>query len=92
MKESSYERNIKTNFGLTLEEYTAKLKAQGHRCAICHTHADDLTQKLAVDHCHTTGKVRDLLCKDCNTAIGLLREDPARIESAKHYCERYTTR
>lgn len=71
-----YDRNLKRNYGITLEEYLEKFKNQNEVCAICkqpevmingHT---KIVRRLAVDHCHKTNKVRDLLCTRCNTTIG----------------------
>lgn len=65
----------KMRYGITLEEYNAMLKLQGDVCAICNK--TDGTRELAVDHNHTTGAVRGLLCKACNIMV-------AQIESANH--------
>jgi hypothetical protein len=43
--------------------------------------------ELAVDHCHTTGKVRGLLCSTCNTALGSFQDNPAYLKAAIHYLE-----
>lgn len=69
-------------FGITEDQYNQMLEKQLGLCAICHKPD---TIKLAVDHCHETGKVRGLLCKRCNMAIGLLDDDPDRIISAALY-------
>lgn len=69
-------------FGLAMEEYLALEVSQGWACFICTS--DD---KLVIDHCHETGKVRALLCSNCNTALGLLKEDPTIIERLMHYAE-----
>ncbi len=53
--------------------------------------ADHHEAKLMVDHDHTTGEVRGLLCHNCNRAIGLLREDPERLRRAIEYLEGATT-
>lgn len=63
--------NLKRKFNLSKEEYDALLKKQNNVCAIC---ALSCTKSLAVDHCHTTGKVRGLLCNNCNRGIGHLKE------------------
>ncbi|WP_442942261.1 endonuclease VII domain-containing protein [Nonomuraea sp. NBC_00507] len=60
------------------------LEAQGGACAACRRVTD---QNLHVDHCHTTGKVRGLLCVGCNTALGLLAEDSERIRGLLGYLE-----
>jgi hypothetical protein len=39
-------------------------------------------KRFAVDHCHTSGKIRGLLCTNCNTAIGLLKDDPNALQRA----------
>lgn len=41
--------------------------------------------KMAIDHCHKTGQVRGLLCTNCNTAIGLMKDSPERLEAAASY-------
>ncbi|MBW3561477.1 MAG: endonuclease VII domain-containing protein [Actinobacteria bacterium] len=74
------------DYGLTLVELREMLTAQGGRCAICNAAFDeDLVPN--VDHCHETGRVRGLLCHHCNTGMGLLRDDPARLRSAARYLE-----
>src|SRR4051794_16557750 len=46
---------------------------------------------LHVDHCHATGAVRALLCSDCNTGLGLLKDSPALLRDAARYVELYQT-
>lgn len=64
--------NLKKRFGLTLEDYAKMLEAQNGVCAICKTPPAS-NRRLAVDHCHTTRRIRQLLCTKCNTALGLLK-------------------
>jgi hypothetical protein len=74
-------------YGLTSEDYERMLKDQGFRCKICPA-AHDLSKKhcrLYVDHCHTTGKVRGLLCQKCNSLIGFAREDAEVLSGAIAY-------
>ena len=61
----------KKTYGISLEDYERMLIDQGGKCAICGS-LDPRAKRehFAVDHCHTTGKVRGLLCIPCNTAIG----------------------
>jgi hypothetical protein len=73
---------IKRNFGITVEDYDKMFIAQSGRCAICHCES---TKALAVDHCHTTGKVRGLLCTSCNTGLGLFKDNLELLEKAKLY-------
>jgi len=73
-------------YGLTLEEYENLRIEQNYCCKICGKH-ESLNQhgKLDIDHCHTNGHVRGLLCTQCNTAIGLLSDDENRIRKAADY-------
>ncbi|MFC5359558.1 endonuclease VII domain-containing protein [Azospirillum himalayense] len=61
------------------------LVAQGGVCAICRLVPEG---NLHVDHSHTTGCVRGLLCRKCNTAIGLLQDDPQILKEAAIYLTR----
>ena len=72
---------LKSKFGLSETEYLSMLDEQKGLCLVC----GDSLDNLAVDHCHTTGRVRGLLCKNCNSAIGLLREDVDILENAIIY-------
>lgn len=69
-------------------------KQQDGRCAICFDRGDvhELgftgRQTLAIDHCHTTGAVRGLLCSGCNKGIGLLRDDVELMREAIRYLKR----
>ena len=75
------------NYGVTVAQYEAMLSTQDGRCAICRNGPG--VNGLAVDHCHSTGRVRALLCSPCNSAIGLLREDPKIFASAVTYLQTY---
>jgi hypothetical protein len=84
-------RKLKERYGITPEKYTELLVVQEGRCAICgnketarHNRSNEI-QKLAVDHCHVTGKVRGLLCQDCNRGISKFHEDTKRLENAIKY-------
>jgi hypothetical protein len=78
-------------FNITLGDYNEILKKQNNVCAICkkpETSIDKRNNKLrglSVDHCHKTGKVRGLLCRYCNTGIGLLRESQEILNNAITY-------
>lgn len=76
---------LKTRYGLTPEDYEAMLARQGGRCAICHR--ENTGRPLVVDHCHSTGAVRGLLCDPCNKALGGFRDDTSRLASAILYLE-----
>ncbi len=63
---------IKNRYGITKEEYQDMFLKQNGVCAIC---ARPQSAKLHVDHCHTTKKVRGLLCGNCNRALGLMKDN-----------------
>jgi len=81
---------LKRNFGITIEQYNSMFASQQGRCAICDTHSSEFKRSLAVDHCHETGRVRQLLCHHCNTALGLLDDSIARVASVLDYLERHS--
>ena len=83
--------NLKRNYGITIDDYEAKLLAQGGKCVICgatHT-AGKRSEMLCVDHCHEGGQLRDLLCKPCNTGLGCFGDDIGRLLAAVEYLKRH---
>jgi hypothetical protein len=90
-KEHSRRTHIMRKFGLTVEQYDTMLAEQNNGCAIC-GQSCATGMNLAVDHDHATGKVRALLCKNCNTAIGLLGEDTDRMAKAIEYIQFHSER
>ena len=81
-------------FGLSHDDYEAMRGARNDMCAICGQvesvlRCDGKPKSLAIDHCHTTGLVRDLLCVACNQALGKMADDPARLRAAADYVERW---
>ena len=81
-------QKLRTEFGISVHEYEEMNIRQGGLCAICkQTNASG--KRLGVDHDHKTGKIRELLCSLCNTAIGELREDPDILRAAIAYLEKH---
>lgn len=74
-------------YGITYDELEQMLIDQDGSCAICLSPFDAEKRGLGfhVDHCHVSGAVRGLLCSNCNTAIGLLGDDPATLDRALQY-------
>ena len=70
-------------FGITLDDLEEMDRQQGGRCKICGG-VDDF-QRLSIDHDHSTGKVRGLLCTKCNSGLGQFRDDPELLEAAAQY-------
>ena len=81
---SSRDRRLRRLYRLCKDDYDSMLKAQNGRCAICYR-APTESKKLSVDHCHLTGDPRGLLCRKCNSAIGMLGDDAARVANASYY-------
>jgi hypothetical protein len=79
-------RMLKHRYGLSYEEYLNMYREQEGLCKICFASKElGGTKGLVVDHCHTTGKVRGLLCHACNSAIGKLKENEDIINNALKY-------
>ena len=83
---------LKSQFGITPEEYDAILLTQGGGCFICHRKDGGYVRngriaRLAVDHDHETGMVRGILCKQCNQLLGMANDDPEILRAAIVYLE-----
>ncbi len=84
------ERAMLTTYGLTLEDYAHRLVAQSMACPICQRTLVDQPkhpQEPVVDHCHSTGEVRGILCRTCNMGLGLLGDNVAGVLSALSYLQ-----
>jgi hypothetical protein len=77
--------HLKKTYGITLDEYKTIVMEQGGVCAVCLKNEKQHYRQLAVDHDHTTGKVRGLLCHDCNRALGFLKDDVNYLKRAIEY-------
>lgn len=86
--EAVVEKSLKRNYGISLEQYKEMESRQEGLCSICRRPPVG-KKRLGVDHNHTTGKIRDLLCHHCNAAIGHLMESPELMRSAAEYIERH---
>ena len=79
-------KRYKERYGITLDEYHQMLKDQNHKCYLCGVdEVDSRDGKLCVDHCHTTGKLRKLLCHSCNCGLGHFQDNPDVLEKAIKY-------
>lgn len=72
-------------YGITIEQYEKMEKSQKGVCAICKKSEPNKYKKLAVDHCHKTGKVRGLLCSKCNNGLGKFDDNVALLTKAIKY-------
>lgn len=97
-KVKKYQRasNLRKNFGVEISEYDSMFLSQNGKCAICGKNEEFIHHRtgkpamLAVDHCHKTGKVRGLLCKLCNTALGHFKDDISVLLKAINYLEKHS--
>jgi hypothetical protein len=69
-QDAAYLRNVRYRYKLSNVDYYALFELQRGRCAICQVPQEQMGERLAVDHEHATGKVRGLLCRPCNKALG----------------------
>lgn len=88
-KEKIRNDNLLKRYGITPSQYDEMAKLQGNVCAICKKPETLFNGKLHVDHCHLTGKVRALLCSQCNTGIGKFNDDVTALRNAAEYIEKF---
>lgn len=93
--EKQKNHDLKKKYGITLEEFKQKQIDQNNVCAICGNPEVDIDKRLnkvrelAVDHNHTTGQIRGLLCRGCNQGLGNFQEDTKRLQKAIEYLYKY---
>lgn len=92
-KEARRKHTLK-KYDLSEEQYNVLLENQNYLCAICGRPEVKVCSKgniksLAVDHCHTTGIVRGLLCSNCNVGLGNFEDNNLYLSSAISYLEKY---
>lgn len=87
-KEARRASNLKwvyrTQYGISVEEFESLLNEQNSKCAICKQECST-GKNLAIDHDHTSGMVRGLLCSRCNRGLGLFSDNPEMLEVAAKY-------
>jgi hypothetical protein len=81
-----YRRNIELRylFGITLDDYNKLKENQNYKCAICGNERSE-KKDFHVDHCHSTGKIRGLLCSNCNTGLGQFKDNIELLNKAISY-------
>ena len=89
VKKHRRKQRLKQNYGISLEQYQEMLIQHNNKCAVCNE--EHKRRPLNVDHCHTTGKVRGLLCDKCNMALGLLKDSKDLINNLGKYLNAYPT-
>lgn len=79
------ERHLNDTYGITTKQRNTMLRLQGYRCAGCRRKKDG---HWHVDHCHRTSKVRGVLCRPCNLALGFAKDTPATLRRLASYLEK----
>lgn len=86
-KYSLNRKKVLEKYGMTIEDYKDYMKKQNGCCWICGVNESENGRKLSVDHDHTNGNVRGLLCQKCNKALGLFQDDPNLLLKAMIYLQ-----
>ena len=91
----SREHHLKKSYGLSSDEYLGLVLKQNNCCSICGKPEHRLlktgdVKPLSVDHNHSTGEVRELLCNDCNALLGFAKEDTEILQNAILYLQKYS--
>lgn len=80
--------HYRAKFGITLEKYNDLFAEQKGLCLGCYKHQSSLKRAFAVDHSHATGKIRGLLCINCNVALGNAQDDSVILRRLADYLEK----
>lgn len=86
--------SLKRYFGISFKEYLIKGGRQKWQCKICKKHIPFEEKRVAknvlhVDHDHNNGKIRGLLCMNCNNGLGCFKDNPILLQEAKRYLKYY---
>ena len=88
--ERTRNNDLKRNYGITLKEHQQMFDQQQGVCAICKSEGDGKLKKLCVDHDHKTGKVRQLLCRNCNMVLDQVGDNIQILQSMIEYLQGHT--
>ncbi len=83
---------LKCNYGITESEYIDLYHKQNSSCAICEESVPLWGKGTHVDHCHSTGEVRGILCHHCNLMLGNAKDDTIKLQKAIKYLNEYKFR
>jgi len=87
-KQSCRAHSLKSNFGITIDQWEALFDSQSRVCAICGC-AETVGNGWHTDHCHKTQKIRAILCHLCNTGLGKFKDEPKLLRKAAEYVEKH---
>lgn len=88
-KRNRKNEKLKLRYGLTYEQWEAMRESENYSCMACGITEEEIGGVLDVDHCHTTGKARGLLCNACNTSLGRMNDNPTALRALADYIEKY---
>lgn len=84
-------RDLKSKYNISMEKFNELLLVQNNKCKICNT--EFKTEKgTHIDHCHTTGNIRGLLCANCNVLLGMSKDSIDILKSAQIYLKKYNSK
>lgn len=92
MRVSVRKYNLPAKYGITPAQYAEKLLAQGGKCACCgvaFSMDGKASERPCVDHNHTSGEIRDLLCGRCNLAAGNVKDSSLKAEQLAAYLKKW---
>jgi hypothetical protein len=88
-RDAIFAYGLKYNYNLDIDEYYKKLEEQNFKCEICYEDAINLKKGLCIDHDHASGKIRGLICSNCNLALGNAHESILILENMIIYIKKY---
>mgnify|MGYP001590153265 FL=1 len=83
------DKSLKRDYGITLDQYNSMLTSQSGVCAACKGPPGG-KGTYHVDHDHRTGKIRGLLCHNCNASLGMVNDDASRLRLLIRYLKKYS--
>ena len=86
-KEKIKSAKMRRKFGIAIEEKILLFAKQGNKCAICGCTENNVGRDWDIDHCHKTGKIRGILCSNCNRGLGLFQDNLENLRQACKYLE-----
>lgn len=86
-KDEHRNTQLKSDYNITLNEYVELLNKQNGKCAICDT-SENNGKNMYIDHDHTTGKIRGLLCHQCNFGLGHFKDNVELLKKAIKYLQK----
>lgn len=93
-KKAARKAHLAQKYDITLQKYDEMLEEQNSCCIICGTDVENCDKgsgnRLVVDHCHKTNKVRGLLCNSCNLLLGYAKDNVTILQSAISYLKMKT--